>query len=299
MIHRRDFLQGSAALFGLAMLPFRASRTQEEKKAKVRAYRLTEEQACFFGVTESDSKLIGRGVRIEVQPEVAEHPQGRFWMSYRRPVGGYSEFGHRSETIVRIDQLSGTVDAMDGFLGVLGNLGHDEDVIFSNAFWLKEELKLAFAFRRPVLVSVAKPWYTPKTRIDAYGHNGGEDIVVPDTARMITVQDVVLVSCDVPRSVRDVAQLQEEWFHKRRMKPSGFDYDRIEREYIERRKKMTPEQIKVEEERLAAYADQNKDLSAWERAAGQLVGFDPKAVHAVDRAPGYPDLGPYGHSPNL
>lgn len=111
---------------------------------------------------------------------------------------------------ININMLHSIVMEMANFLnGLTGGL------IFSYDSWRNDTgLLTASSSSAPATLN------TTATKID--GDTCGEDIVIPDDARMMLLYNVPLISSYSPLKLDDPKALADEWFNKQGTKPADF-----------------------------------------------------------------------------
>lgn len=317
---RRDFLKGSTAVLGLAMLPFRVRAAKADKPVssdvvytprftkdvdELRAWNVDKEEEvklfrnvycissdvqCYAGIsrpgsTKSYGKVSASGVEIVITERVLAGQQATGRMTYCRDA---------CRTEIRINRLHGVMSDVEDFFE-LSNLEHECQLILAVAFRDKpgtltprssirdtftffemfdKEPQFGMRFTRPVITSVRLRGNTPGTRIDAYGINAGKDIEIPMDARMGTLSGIEMFSGGCPTWI--ARQELDEFFVCRVGRPSSFDYNKLQAEYMARRSRQTPAENLAEDQAVIEYAGKNFDASAWERASDQLKGFNPE-----------------------
>jgi len=252
-------------------------------------YQVSREVMCFLYVLDPHSpvplcRMGMSGVGLCMSASCAE-------------PGGLAE---RGSTEVRIENLYGVMSQADGVF-LLANIEHRYDAILGFLTLNQPDLGLAsteslavypsreldwqlkrtgwfgLRLKRPVILSAGTDWLSqsisPMTRIDAYGINGGKDIEVPASARVAKISNLRMVSSDLPTWLPH--QELNDYMQACPMVRSDFDYDHLTSDYHARRSQQTPAERQAEEEAVQNYANDNRDTTAWDRAADQLKTFDP------------------------
>jgi hypothetical protein len=244
------------AFFGVATWPFRThiGIPPAGQVPDVNHVDIKDEFRCYFGLKMSRHKLAARGVKITY-------------------VKDLHSARNRTVCTISIKQLVGNGESMREFIGTLGDVSHMSDVIFGMDRWQRDRVEpLGFVFLRPIITSCGKVDFSQGTLIDAYGYNGGKDIIVPEIQRTAMGGHIEMLSCSAPVPTKIKMY---EWYERRQSQP-GFSYEKLRDEYNLRRSQQTPEQRAAEDKAVQDYANGNREPgNIYEGAMPK--DFDPQA----------------------
>jgi len=202
---------------------------------------------------------------------------------------------HQMPLEISIARVVGTASNAHKFYETFGNITHTEKMIMGISYHdvpsvnqihdaglrhslahLPMKKTMAFVLDRPILTQIGIQAETPACRIDSFGDNDGKDVEVPESARMAIAENVHMMCHRPPVWTNDYDPDNIHQFF--RTIPSGFVYDNLVRQARNRRLYQDHRERAAEEARVKAYADNNKDLSAWEEAK---VDLDDPSTYPV------------------